>query len=156
MIETLLDLLTSWALGHPKLALSTLVVLGAVTAANTFRASSSWRDPQRLFDAQQKRIIHDRAGRRCEHKPMLWRRCPRPGTQADHVFPHSKGGPTSIGNGASLCPAHNREKSARVPTRLYIARLEHRRRRYFPAGADVRVTSAGAPAAGAAPAWVPR
>ncbi|MEI6766798.1 MAG: HNH endonuclease [Bacteroidota bacterium] len=37
--------------------------------------------------------------------------------QADHIFPHSKGGKTITDNGQVLCVYHNVRKSATVPTK---------------------------------------
>lgn len=91
-----------------------------------------WRDPVRLFTWAQKRVLIERAGGRCEHKPLLWRRCPEPGSEADHVIPWSRGGPTQLFNGQLLCRRHNRSKSNAMPSAFYCWRLEHRRRRYAP------------------------
>lgn len=96
-------------------------------------------DEQRLFDSKQRKIIHARAGGQCEAKRPLWFRCKRPSEQADHIYPWSKGGATSITNGAALCQPCNGHKSAWVPTRTYIWRLERRRRRYFPVDQDRKV-----------------
>lgn len=96
-------------------------------------------DPQRMFDGPQRAEGRRRAGGRCEHKPMLGRRCSGLAAQADHIYPWSRGGATSMGNLQYLCERCNATKSDRVPGRLYIWRLERRRRRYFPADAPVRV-----------------
>lgn len=55
------------------------------------------------------------------------------------MFPWSRGGPTVVSNGQALCVAHNRSKGAMNPPWWYVLSLEHRRRGYFPEGADVRV-----------------
>lgn len=89
-----------------------------------------WRDPVRLFTWPQKLQLIQQASGRCEHKSPLWRRCPALGTQADHVVPWSKGGPTQVWNGQLLCERHNQQKSAWSPPALYRWRLRRRRRKY--------------------------
>jgi hypothetical protein len=89
-----------------------------------------WRDPVRFFTWPQKRQLIQQAGGRCEHKSPLWRRCPAPGTEADHVVPWSRGGPTQVRNGQLLCRRHNQQKSAWAPDALYRWRLRRRRRKY--------------------------
>lgn len=138
-MEALISGLVDWAVANPRPALVVAALVAVVVLANGYHPSTGWRDPVRIFTAEQKAIIHGRAGGRCEHKPLLWFRCRAQGTQADHVYPWSKGGPTTIENGQSMCGQCNRAKSARTPSRLYVWRLERRRRRYFPAGADTRV-----------------
>lgn len=104
------------------------------------RGQSPQLDPQRLFDAVQKDVARRRCGNRCEHKPLLWKRCPGKAEEADHIYPWSRGGATSLGNLQYLCRRHNRRKSAWTPPRTYIWRLERRRRKYFPDGETVKVT----------------
>ena len=89
-----------------------------------------WRDPVRFFTGRQKQAIYLRASKRCEHKPPLWRRCPAPGTEADHVVPWSRGGATELWNAQLLCHHHNMRKSAHYPSLMYRWRLRRRRRRY--------------------------
>lgn len=48
--------------------------------------------------------------------------------------------PAAVGLiGTALCAHHNTSKGARIPSRLYIWRLERRRRRYFPPNESVKV-----------------
>lgn len=96
-------------------------------------------DPQRLFDAGQRAEARRRAGGQCEHKPMLWSRCRNKGEQADHIYPWSKGGWTTLDNAQSLCTACNQRKGGKVPSQLYIHRLQRRRRRYFPPDCNPKV-----------------
>lgn len=92
-----------------------------------------WRDPQRLFTWEQKRLLLAMAGHRCEHRPLLGRRCRAIyGLQADHVVPWSRGGPTELWNAQLLCRRHNRRKSNLMPSLLYRRRLARLRRRYAP------------------------
>ncbi|MFF8914213.1 HNH endonuclease signature motif containing protein, partial [Streptomyces sp. NPDC015032] len=77
--------------------------------------------------------VHDQGetpNGRCEHKPPLWFRCPAPGTEADHIHPWSRGGPTELWNGQLLFRRHNRRKSNRVPSPLYRWRLARWRKKY--------------------------
>lgn len=97
------------------------------------------RDAQRLFTSEQRAAMFARAGNRCEHKPMMWFRCRRVPTHGDHIYPHSRGGATMMSNAQALCARCNGVKGARVPSMLYIWRLESRRRKYFPIGEPVRV-----------------
>lgn len=88
------------------------------------------RDPVRMFSWTQKKLLITRAGGQCEHKPLLWRRCPATGRlEADHIIPWSKGGTTELHNSQLLCRRHNARKSNHMPGRIYRWRLENRRRR---------------------------
>jgi hypothetical protein len=98
------------------------------------------RDPQRLFRPAQKNEAGVRCGNsRCEHKNPLWFRCPSTGTHGDHIYPHSRGGWTTQSNLQLLCPTHNLRKSAKIPSRLYIWRLQQRRKTYYPTGVTGKV-----------------
>lgn len=78
-------------------------------------------DDKRLFSEAEKIIIYRRDKGLCQE-------CLREGKsekeaqvswteyQADHVFPHSKGGQTVVENGQVLCRYHNMRKSATIPT----------------------------------------
>ncbi len=100
------------------------------------------RDEWRRFKGQARRDVMARAGNRCEGSVFLaWGRCPDDAQEADHVYPWSKGGPTVVGNGQALCRGHNRSKSNMTPPWWYVLTLERRRRRYFPAGVDGRVSA---------------
>src|SRR5690625_517019 len=116
-----------------------VVVLVVIILASPAGGASASRDPQRLFTAAERREAFERAGLRCEHKPMLWHRCTNTPTQGDHIYPWSKGGRTVMSNQQALCPFHNARKSGSVPSRTYILRLQWRRRRYFPGDVPTRV-----------------
>lgn len=135
-----MDAVIDALIGDPRLGLVAVVVVAVAFGVYRIRQSGGPpRDGQRLFDTAQRALIHSRAGGRCEHKHPLWRRCPSPGTQADHIYPHARGGATTLANGQSLCQMHNARKGAKTPSAVYIWRLQRRRRKYFPPGQDVTV-----------------
>lgn len=125
---------------HPWLVVPVAVVMlvGVVLASPAGGACAS-RDPRRGFTVAERRAAFERAGLRCEHKSMLWHRCTNTPTQGDHIYPWSRGGRTAMSNQQALCPFHNSRKSGTVPTRIYILRLQWRRRRYFPEEVSPRV-----------------
>lgn len=71
----------------------------------TIEASS----PQRLFRGAARQVVMSQHPW-CTHRGCRLRaaRC-----QADHVEPHSRGGPTAISNGSVACPRHNTERYRR-------------------------------------------
>ncbi len=58
---------------------------------------------ERLFTGQLREAVLLSARR------WVWRGCDRPASQsqADHVHPHGRHGPTNVANGAPLCEHHN-------------------------------------------------
>jgi hypothetical protein len=122
-----------------------LVVFGvilAVIAPLPHRGPSllQKQDPWRRFKGAARREVMERAGQRCEGPVFLaWGRCPDPATEADHVYPWSKYGPTVPSNGQALCSGHNRRKGSMRPPWWYVLALEHRRRSYCSSSKDVRV-----------------
>jgi hypothetical protein len=118
-------------------AAAVIVLIVVVNAANRRRPVR--KDTQRVFTAQQRFEMFQRAGNRCEHKPMLWLRCTDAPTHGDHIYPHSKGGLTIMSNAAALCARHNLAKGALVPSSFAIVLLQRRRRKYFPPGVPVKV-----------------
>ena len=94
------------------------------------------RDKRRAFTPADRSTLLSRAGGRCEHVAWWGHRCRADAEHADHVWPHSRGGPTVLSNGAALCAWHNLRKSDRVPSRFYVARIERSRQGYYPAGVD--------------------
>lgn len=100
------------------------------------------QDPWRRFKYGSRDEVMIRAGHRCEGAVFLaWGRCSEPATEADHVYPWVRGGPTVPSNGQALCRGHNKHKGAMRPPWWYLLTLEHRRRSYFPPGTDVRVSA---------------
>lgn len=74
------------------------------------------KDPRRDFNDEQRLAIYWRDNKRC-------RICGPDSTEladtefhADHIRPHSAGGPTTVANGQVLCIRHNLEKSATLPS----------------------------------------
>ena len=100
------------------------------------------RDDRRGFKHASRRVVMSRAGHRCEGAAFwVWGRCSAAATEADHVYPWSRGGPTVPSNAQALCGQHNRSKGAARPPWWYLLSLERRRRAYFPQGTDVRVSA---------------
>lgn len=98
------------------------------------------KDSQRAFTSSQRTAAFARAGNQCEHFGVFGRRCTASPSHADHVYPHSKGGATTLSNCQALCARHNLAKSNHVPSRLHVTRLERRRASYFPPGTPVDVS----------------
>lgn len=120
-----------------------LLAAAALTATLPGRGSkNASRDPWRSFKFGARAEVMSRADGQCEAPAVVvFGRCSALATDADHVYPWSRGGPTIVSNGAALCRAHNRAKGARNPPWWYVLGLERRRRGYFPDGADVRVSA---------------
>jgi len=109
---------------------SAAIVVGIGTSIK--RKLSIWRgkrhkDPQRLFTQAQRREIFANCDGRCEYPTFLLGRCRAPATEADHIFPWSLGGQTTIENGSGLCKRHNLHKSNHIPSRRYMRRLRANR-----------------------------
>lgn len=121
-------------------AVFALLLAAFVAAMHRLRTGArAQTDPQRAFTPAQRAAGFARAGNRCEHKPWLGPRCTAAPTHGDHVYPHSRGGATTLANFQALCARHNLRKSDRVPSMWAIRRLERRRARYFPDPAQARV-----------------
>ena len=67
-------------------------------------------DSQRGFDEAQRLVVYRRDGGKCKFcgKDVPWDEF-----HADHVIPHSKGGPTTVENGWLACSACNQSKGAK-------------------------------------------
>jgi hypothetical protein len=127
-------------LGNDTMVLIGLgVVMLVVLVIKVRGAVQPQKDPQRIFTTAQRLAMFKRAGNRCEHKPPFLPRCRSMASHGDHVYPHSRGGATTLSNGQAMCQLHNQRKGATVPSALYIWRLERRRRTYFPPGQPVEV-----------------
>ena len=137
-----MDTLLLWVQDNPSFAAGVVIVLIVAIAARK-RGTGKYAgktDPQRLFTVAQKTEAGRRCGNsRCEHKNPLWFRCNARGTHGDHIYPHSRGGATTLSNLQLLCPTHNLRKSASIPSVAYIWRLEQRRAKYYPDGVPGRV-----------------
>ena len=118
------------------------LIVGVFIAVALFRAAAKRRlpatDDKRMFSGPEKAECKRRAGNRCEHSQFGFR-CRTPSAHADHVYPWARGGQTTMSNCQSLCATHNLRKSATIPGKFYITRLEKRRHRYFPAGVSPKV-----------------
>ena len=70
-------------------------------------------DLRRRFSKRERDDLYGVADGHCSEcdRPLA------PGWHADHVNPHSRGGPTAVDNGQALCPRCNQEKGARVTYR---------------------------------------
>jgi len=100
------------------------------------------RDPWRGFRYGARRAVFERADGRCEGSRFVaWGRCPAQASEADHIYPWSRGGPTVVSNGQALCRRHNQGKSNVRPPWWYVRALERRRASYFPSGATVHVVA---------------
>ncbi|MGP9736513.1 HNH endonuclease [Brachybacterium sp. AOP42-C2-15] len=136
VLEAVLDVIAQ----HPWVLVPVAATLFVcVLLASPAGGACDARDPRRGFTVAERRAAFERAGLRCEHKSILWHRCTNTPTQGDHIYPWSRGGRTAMSNQQALCPFHNSRKSGSVPTRMYILRLQWRRRRYFPEDVSPRV-----------------
>lgn len=75
------------------------------------------KDGERAFNEAQKIAIYRRDKGMCQKcledgKPEKEARISWSQYEADHIFPHSKGGQTSVDNAQVLCRPHNRSKSS--------------------------------------------
>ena len=141
LVSTGARALAGFAQANLQLTMIVAAIVAAVAAIPGLLmagAGGGPKDPRRIFAVADRKVAFDRAGNRCEYNGWLWFRCWRPAHHADHFFPHARGGATSMRNLVAACTTCNLAKSAHMPTPLVRRRLERRRRRYFPAGVDVR------------------
>lgn len=123
--------LTSQPWFWPVAAVAALFVIRASWPLWRSRVRGS-KDKRRMYTTDERMMGFARSGDQCEYdRWWLWR-CTRSAQHGDHFFPWSKGGATSMRNFVAACPRCNCSKGARVPTFLERARIESRRRRYFP------------------------
>lgn len=111
-----------------------LVVLLVALNSKEQPQNATRRDPRRVFSVSEREQGHARAGHRCELDMLPFVRCRNSSNAGDHWFPYSKGGATSMSNFVAACAFHNGLKSNHLPTKAATARIEARRRRYFPPG----------------------
>jgi 5-methylcytosine-specific restriction endonuclease McrA len=114
-----------------------VVVLFVVSTVHSNNAAPKQKDPVRIFTAAQKLEGYARANNQCEFESMIFKRCTKTASHADHWYPWSKGGNTSMMNFVAACPRCNTSKGAKVPGQFSTWRLENRRRKYFPNGVPV-------------------
>lgn len=119
--------------GHWLLAGGVVLAVWALVAIARNR-SRGQSDPQRAYTGAQREEIFSRAGGRCEYISWGLARCGAPAEHADHLWPWSKGGATSVLNGVASCAHHNTSKGAKILPRWQVAWLVARRRSYFPDG----------------------
>jgi 5-methylcytosine-specific restriction endonuclease McrA len=79
------------------------------------------KDGKRAFTELERIIIYRKGKGYCqeclrEGKPEMEAKVSWSNYQADHVFPHAKGGKTIIENGELLCSQHNQSKGAKLTT----------------------------------------
>lgn len=130
-----------FVLTYPLYAITAVAVVClpmALSSLSTLLPRRIHTDPQRLFTNQQRSIASSRAGGRCEMETIFFTRCRRLGAAGDHWYPWSLGGATTMDNQVWACTSCNSSKGARIPTFWQTARLEMRRRRYFPPDASLR------------------
>lgn len=130
-----------WVSGHPQVIVSVIAALVLVGVVRAVRAKAgSVQDPQRMYTSDQRQEMFARAGGQCEYTGMFWwSRCRRPAEHADHLYPWSRGGATTLENGVASCASHNTSKGAKILPRWKVRVLVRRRRRYFPPGVDTAV-----------------
>lgn len=103
------------------------------------KIDKSRRDPVRLFDRATSQGYYRAAGNRCEGSKLGVLRCRETAGNADHWFPHARGGRTTGSNLVALCPTCNKRKSAKLPSVFQTKLVAHRRRSYWPAGSDTSI-----------------
>lgn len=78
-------------------------------------------DKQRLFTEEQRLVIYRLASGICENpldNPECAEDCNWDNWHADHIVPHSLGGPSTIANGQLLCPSCNSKKLDKMPATI--------------------------------------
>jgi 5-methylcytosine-specific restriction endonuclease McrA len=128
----------AWSVDHPWLIgvlVGVLVLTAVVRLVRAHRPVT--KDPQRAYTSEQRTESFSLAGGQCEYtSSFLLFRCRRPAEHADHLFPWSRGGATSLANCVAACQHCNLSKGAKLLPAWRKRLLVRRRRRYYPAGVD--------------------
>lgn len=103
------------------------------------RVDASDRHPVRLFPKSVSGPYYAFAGNRCEGSTLIFFRCDRQAGNADHWYPHSRGGYTTGSNLVVLCRTCNLSKSDKLPSVFQTRLVEHRRRNYYPNGVSTKI-----------------
>ncbi len=85
------------------------VCLNQLSAYIISESGAQPTDPQRWFTPEQRQEIWDKSGGKCQSCGM---QLSRTNFHADHINPHSNGGPTTTENGQALCVECNIKKGA--------------------------------------------
>lgn len=127
-----------WLAGWVTSGKVPLIAIGASSSSAGWRGirtgirlRSTEQDPQRMFSPEQRREAFGRADDRREYTGLFGARFRAAAEHADHAFPWTLGGATSLDNCVASCARHNLSKGAKVLTRRQVRRLERRRRGYF-------------------------
>lgn len=133
-----------WVAGvgeNPTVLLTVLAAIVLVIVVRAVRARMPvTQDPQRMYTPEQRKEAFARAGGQCEYTGLFpWTRCRKPAEHADHLYPWSRGGATTLANCVASCARHNTSKGAKVLPAWQVRGLVRRRRRYYPAGVDTAV-----------------
>lgn len=134
-LRALLRLVVDVGGAHPEVAgivASALILRLLIGVARSRLAAVAPRDPRRAYTGEERQAGFRRAGHRCEFDAWLGlARCRRSAEHADHWWPHSRGGATTMANLVAGCARHNVAKGAALPTAAQTRRIARRRRRYF-------------------------
>ncbi len=147
-IEVMLPFMGTFIAGFFVLLFISYLVLKTVTQGIKLdkileaaeEESRTQRDPWRVFKFSPKKRILKRAGNRCEHYSKTSGRCTATSElEVDHIYPWAAGGWTIESNAQVLCAGHHVVKGGLVPSDEEIARIEERRKGYFPEGQNTEV-----------------
>ena len=127
-----------WFIAHPEGVVPLALFLVFLVCAIRRRMPAP-RDPRRAFTSAQRAAAFQNAGDRCEYTTVWNLRCRGRAEHADHLYPWSRGGATTLRNCVAACAPCNLAKSDRVLPRWRVRMIVRRRRRYFPEGVGVRL-----------------
>lgn len=130
----------TWVTVHPVLLGFAAVLVVLVAVIRLVRAHRPiTQDPQRMYTPEQRKEGFSYAGGQCEYTGFLLTRCRKPAEHADHLYPWSKGGATSLANMVAACSHCNLSKGAKILPPWRVRLLVRRRKRYYPAGVKTAV-----------------